>query len=500
MCLVNRLLANDITITNVHASEKSSPNQWLNISFDLSISSSWRINAGVSNWNAGWIFLKYKVGANGEWHHATISTIDNEHFAPANTTIDASADGKGIFIYDSRENAGSDFTFNRTDIKLRWNYGLDGIADNESELYFKVYGIEMVYIPEGEFYLGSGGTEEDHFHTGGSVVTPFEVVDGGQILVRNIPGALYYGGNDDRDGPIFSTFPNGYNAFYVMRYEISQEQYKDFLNSLNRTQQNERTETDILMDNFANNYVMSNTASLSIRNGIMCLGSGHGTTQPITFYCNYDENGAYDEPTDGQNIPCNYLNWEDGLAYLDWAGLRPITELEFEKACRGNGYPSSDDFAWGNNVPTKTSSAIINPGETNERVSNSGNALSNYDHDFDSYGPLRCGFAASSSTSRAQAGASYYGLMEMSGNLSERCITVGTPEGRAYTNLNGDGELSGLGEADVSFWPDANGQSVRGGNFRRESARMMVSNRAFAAYNMSLRYDNAGWRGVRSLD
>ena len=30
-----------------------------------------------------------------------------------------------------------------------------------------------------------------------------------------------------------------------------------------------------------------------------------------------------------------YISWPDLLAYADWAALRPITELEYEKAARG---------------------------------------------------------------------------------------------------------------------------------------------------------------------
>jgi hypothetical protein len=59
--------------------------------------------------------------------------------------------------------------------------------------------------------------------------------------------------------------------------------------------------------------------------------------------------------------------------------------------------------------------------------------LSNFNHDVDTYGPLRCGFAATPFTNKIQAGASYYGIMEMAGNLTERCISAGSPEGRAYT-------------------------------------------------------------------
>ena len=35
--------------------------------------------------------------------------------------------------------------------------------------------------------------------------------------------------------------------------------------------------------------------------------------------------------------PANWISWDDGLAFADWAGLRPMTELEFTKAARGHG-------------------------------------------------------------------------------------------------------------------------------------------------------------------
>jgi formylglycine-generating enzyme required for sulfatase activity len=152
-----------------------------------------------------------------------------------------------------------------------------------------------------------------------------------------------------------------------MRYEISQEQYKDFLNCLNRTQQNYRTGTNISFGGFSNHYVMSNNAIVSIRNGITCLGTGHGTVDPITFYCDYNGNRVFDEPSDGQNIACNFLNWEDGLAYLDWAGLRPMTEFEYEKACRGPNNPDANDFPWGTALPTETSLVILMKGKPSNR-------------------------------------------------------------------------------------------------------------------------------------
>ena len=53
-------------------------------------------------------------------------------------------------------------------------------------------------------------------------------------------------------------------------------------------------------------------------------------------------------------------------------------------------------------------------------------------------GPLRCGFAAKSATDRYSAAATYYGVMEMSGNLAERVINTRTTQGAAFTATLGD--------------------------------------------------------------
>jgi formylglycine-generating enzyme required for sulfatase activity len=42
----------------------------------------------------------------------------------------------------------------------------------------------------------------------------------------------------------------------------------------------------------------------------------------------------------------NILSWFDVAAYLDWAALRPMTELEFEKVCRGPENRIAGEYAW----------------------------------------------------------------------------------------------------------------------------------------------------------
>ena len=208
--------------------------------------------------------------------------------------------------------------------------------------------VEMVYIPEVAFYAGSGGSEDGHFHVGNDVNTPYLITSEGQITIGTGVGELYYLSgtySGDQTGPIPAAFPKGYAAFYCMKYEITQEQYKEFLNCLDRTQQNSRTYTDISGTSTSNVFVLTNTSTITYRNNIKCDAS-FPATGAITFYNDLDNDGIYDEANDGQGVAAYNINPDDLLAYLDWSGLRPMTDLEYEKACRGTATSVADEYAW----------------------------------------------------------------------------------------------------------------------------------------------------------
>jgi formylglycine-generating enzyme required for sulfatase activity len=258
-----------------------------------------------------------------------------------------------------------------------------------------------------------------------------------------------------------------------MKYEISQGQYADFLNTLTSTQQSGRY------------YDGSSTYRHFIE------------VQVGVYGCDANDNNTLNESNDGEWVACNYLSWADGAAYADWAGLRPITELEFEKVCRGAGQSASiDEYAWGNTTLERTTSSLNFIGSANE-TPNQGNC--NYDF-CSPDGPYRVGSYADAGSSRQNAGASYYGVMEMSGNLWERPVTVGNSDGRSFTGEHGDGSLDGSGDANVSNWPapsTASGAGIRGGVWRLGTAYLRVSDRYYAAYTVADRYYGRGWRGVR---
>ena len=465
--------ANNITVTNVVMFGQVENSHWL-VRFDIQWENSWRKDS-VSPYNhdAAWVFLKWRStsGSTTDWQRATLGTNVTDHVAPTGCTIAVGLDGRrdawgtngvGVFVYRSADGAG---TFSKN-VRLRWNYAADG-AGGGAQLEVKVCAIEMVYVPEGAFYLGSGGGETGHFYKRPTSTNPFLVTnETDAITVGTVDGNLYYvdvgGSVGDGTGIISNAYPKGYAAFYCMKYEISQGQYADFLNTLTYTQATNRWP----------NYG-------TYRYAITNVGGVYSSTNPY--------------------VACNWLSWADGSAYADWAGLRPLTELEYEKACRGTNAPVANEYAWGNTSITLATN-IINAGQANEApLPIMANCVASNQPGVQ--GPMRVGCMGVATGERERTGAGYYGIMELSGNLWERPVTVGANTGRAFTGLHGNGVLTlPGGDADVSGWPgtNADGAGYRGGTWYEASGYARVSDRGDAAYVRATRYAYYGWRGVRA--
>jgi len=492
--LLQTAFANNVVVSHISLTGQDAANDYTFVQFDISWENSWR-DAG--NWDASWVFIKYSTDGGTTWNHATLATTG--HTAPAGSTIDTPADGKGVFIYRNTVSSGTN-TWNG--VQLKWQYGTDIVSDDAIVLV-KVFAIEMVYIPQASFYVGSGGSEDGHFFEGGGN-NPFQITSEAEITVGNAAGQLYYSSGGDQTGPIPDAFPKGYNAFYMMKYEITQEQYKDFLNCLTRQQQDRRTASDPL------GWAMGEAALSNRndnRNGIDCLDPGFSLTIPAVFACNLEDDGYFNNPDDGQNIACNYLSWIDGAAYADWAGLRPMTELEFEKACRGNQTPVANEYAWGTANIALQPYTLINSGAANEDIAENyaqhadvGNASHDETNRID--GPLRVGIFAgnvwNTTNQRVRSGAGFYGNMELSGNVLERAVTIGNATGRGFTGTLGDGSLTAFGEATNSDWPflSNTGWCNRGGDWDH-SDMVRVSDRDLNVGGARLRSPSFGFRCVR---
>ena len=482
--------ANNINVSNIRVTGQNTtagennPANYTLVQFDLSWENSWRTSSAPNNWDAAWVFVKYRVGS-GDWQHAWLNNTGHSSGTGTSATIDAGLltpgtafyattnPALGVFIYRSADGTGN---FSITGAQLRWNYGANGVADNAT-VDVKVFAIEMVYVPAGNFYVGSGGTETSAFYMYPTTTNPYQITGEGAITVGTTDGNLYYPSSTyggDQSGPIPANFPKGYAAFYCQKYEISQQQYVDFLNTLTSTQASTR-------------YPGQSTYR-------------HAITV---------SDGVYS--TDNPYVACNFLSWMDGAAYSDWAGLRPMTELEFEKACRGTVTPVANEYAWGTATVASSAYTLENPGATNEGIaSNYSTSTGNASYDITDGsidGPLRVGiFAANANNSgRITAGASYYGIMELSGNLWERAVTVGNATGRDFTGLHGNGALSTNGHANETAWPGltsgevtgATGSGFRGGSWNSAATYMRVSARFYAAFSNSNRVNNYGFRAVR---
>lgn len=468
LAMVVSVHANNIQVGTPTLTAQNTIGGYVFVQFDLSWDNSWRTNSAPNNWDAAWVFVKFKV-TGGNWTHATLNTsghsITTDHGVAA--TITTPSDGKGVFLYRTDNGMGSN---NWGGVKLRWNYGTDGVAD-DATVTVKVFAIEMVHIPSGNFYLGdaniSTGNEHYGFHKYGTT-GPYQVTGEGEINIG--PTANYLWAQLSfyvETSTLPAAFPKGYNAFYCMKYEISQGQYADFLNTLTATQDGTR------FPNQNGNYRHTIGGSQGSRNASV------------------------------PDRACNYLSWADGCAYADWACLRPMTELEFEKICRGPNAAVDNEFAWGNANVASDAYTLNNDGQPNETVSNAasdptGNA--SYDAtDGSINGPLRCGIFATGSSTRITAGASYYGVMEMTGNLWERPVTVANSTGRAFTGAHGDGALDATGNADVSNWPgtDALGTGNLGNSWENPVVYLGMADRTGAGYTRADRLNVFGWRGVR---
>jgi hypothetical protein len=327
-------------------------------------------------------------------------------------------------------------------------------------------------IPSGYYSIGS----ENQLTLGGN--------SGSNLFYRfpNVSTANDFDASNTQT--LAAAYPKGYNGFYAMKYQIGQNQWREFFNSLSSIQKSARDLTD------ANG---KNSDAITYRNNLNWT-SGNATLNSSTH-------GA---------VACNYLSCMDGLAYTDWAGMRPMSELEYEKASRGSVTALSGETSTGsvcNSRAEMTQAAgLSNSGATNEATSNA-TANAAFGNHASVQGPMRVGSFATGSSSRSSAGASFYGIMELSGNLWEQVVTFGNTDGRNFTAVHGNGALTSAGHADVSTWPGyvstantgATGSGRRGGSWEDVADRMRTSDRLQANTAVSTRTRTNGFRALRSL-
>ena len=410
-------LANNMLVQNVTTTGNNAGVQTIQVQFDISWDNSWR---DAINWDAAWIFMKFK-DANGLWQHCKLNQTGFTNGSGTANTVQVTSDKVGSWLYRSAQGAG---TFNTTGMQLQWNYGLSGLTD-VTGLEVRVFAVEMVYVPEGEFNVAKNFYYDGAYFFNGSINAPgsnFPVIN-----TKLSPTLTYSDGTSDsirikgdagidtnNDGVIDNTtYPIGYRAFYCYKYELTEQQYADFLNTLTPAQ----------------------VSTLGI--------AGSSITLSV---------GQYFSST--PNRVCGNSNAIRLFAIADWAGLRPMSLLEMNKASYGPLQPVAGFFsfpdlgypAWGSeNGP----GLPINNSNGNQILQD-------------------VGYNGNVSSTRSSSGSSYYGIMDLTWNVREPVIRLSD---YFFNSTNGNGVLTVQGLNDISSWQEGsllNWEQAENFNFNEE--------------------------------
>jgi len=384
------------------------------VKFDIGWDNSWRHEA---NHDAAWVFFKVRAAGEKEWQHVRLvadKVLNPTGYGQAEggTRLDFIVpDGEegflGMLVRRAEYGVGK---VAATKVTVVWDLTANTGITKDTKVDVRAFGIEMVSIPEGPFYLGSGGTEPYRFYryTDGTQHTlPYRVTSAGAIPTGQQPAKLWArrGAQPEDNGELPAAFPNGYAAFCCMKYHTTGAEYVGFLNTLTPAEADRR-------------YTAGGGHGVGIRRS----SAGPDNAFSATF----------------ASRECGGLSWADGAAFAAWAGLRPMTELEYEKVCRGPMEPGWD-----------TGDELDHP--------------------------------------------SYWEVQNINGwrLLRERLVTVAHSKGRGFKGTHGRGTT-----ALPADWPqdDAIGTGIRGGY----GAAGRPSHRLDAATVGADRTSFGGWRGART--
>ena len=442
--------ANNATISNISIVGSAGN---FRVKFDFSWDNAWKVTTGQNNYDGIYVFFKYRTNA-GNWQHLNLNGNNNSVPSPFAIYQNSGVNKTGAILHLSSTSAG-----------LVTGVGAElGISTPPFDVDVAGFVIEMVYIPQCDNCIigdGDGSTESlNALHvidnTSGALGNTFKV----DSPANSFDDATLKAGISINSAGISgnANFPTG-QAVWVMKHELSQAGYKDFLNFLPLSQQGAR----IVNTGVVSLALVSNLPSH--RNFIEVVAQTNGQT-PFVFGLDANNNNVYNEAGDGEWIACNYLSWPDVAAYLDWSGLAPMTEIIYERICRGASTigvnPSAmGELAWGSQVYNGDVLVLSSPLTEYENVTNL-SAISGNANTVQSTvgGPLRPGNFSLPTSNRLTAGSSFYGVTDMTGNLSEICVTVGNVAGRSFSGENGDGVIDNNGNANVSSWPCSNTASV----------------------------------------
>ncbi len=149
---------------------------------------------------------------------------------------------------------------------------------------------------------------------------------------------------------------------------------------------NEKPEREVYLDAYwIDKYEVSNAQYAKCVEAGGCKARvANNSSKRVSYYGNSDFN----------DYPVIWVDWNQASAYCEWAGGKLPTEAQWEKAARGL---NRNEYPWGNESPI-CDLANYNQGSNNE--------------------PKHC-IGDTTAVGSSPGGASYYGVMDMAGNVWE---------------------------------------------------------------------------------
>ncbi len=455
------------------------------------------------------------------WLHVPVDPDRDHYTPPADGRIDPAEDGRGIFLYRDKSDEPWSGTARYEGVRipcptLAQEYELSAEELPRCDVW--VTGLEMVHVAQGAYELGdpapgASSAPNNCFHTKNAEgeLTTYSVQSEARIETNRPdhakPGELTWNAPspDSNWGAIPEQLPKGFKAFYCMKRQVTQGEYADFINSLGG-----------LGQAITARYPYGGEGDYRFQ--IHRAASGRVALRPLRA--------------------CNWLAWADGIAYAWWAGLRPMSELEYEKACRGPLEAVAQEYSWGRGGSTFRPARIIMgaeggpyspvtaPVSGNANLANAGTPLQGGDQGMgpvcdDAFGhgifppgvDIKHPSTDETLDHRQHTGTTYYGIYAMTGNLWEFTVNVCSTGGRAFDGSHGNGQLGLAGTlgqyhaGDLigpvqTTWPapEDSGNAFRGGSWYTGAFEGRLADRSFAGSmkGYTVRSLDTGMRCVRT--
>lgn len=296
----------DVYVSNVQLSGVENEN--VNILFTLE-----RTTPVISSSQPVWVFVKYRLSSESDY----TGWKDTDDQIAGN---DASDDNDADREITVNANLSGDVGIVETDgLKtITWNWGGTGGIGNGT-------GLSSVDLVRVRIY-----------------VVEMALIGGGNITFRQDPGYL--------DKTLTGTTTKCGDDYYIMKYQVTAEMYKDLLNAAANRHDNVMA-IDSVYDYFTQESYSTSSGDRSMlfsedsEFGLFSLTGTVGENAVWNIY-NGDGNGA-----ERAKLPMNHLTWYNCYDFAAWCGLSLLEEEHYYKVSSENGQSIR---YWGDSDPQTT--------------------------------------------------------------------------------------------------------------------------------------------------